>query len=915
MSPDYVASKHDIGLLRADGTTKVGLMLAKDKNGVPIYESYDDEYLANQQFTDADYAALPPEKEIAVMGHDWRSGMGQEIYDVSDPKRYFASYGADLRFKDMAILGPLPTTVTKPTAPTPPTITNADMELTTGWSVNSRTNAKAHGGTYSWIINGTTNTQTITTTSTIPPFQNLTANFTCWAWVASANAAKLQLNDGVKATVTGTAHTGSSTWEQISVSLVLSPNATQIQLILFATGAVDVYFDDAAITFTAITDGAVGAMAEYNSSLYAAFGRCLAKLNGAGTAFTFVHYFPAAITSLKPYKDGYLYIGTAASTVIEDCEDVWNELVDGDVTATLDTGDYKVGSGSNKFVCADGLAATDIIATEAITSTDISAFRGVKYWIKSTVTTVAGDLRLLLDNNASCASPIENLSIPALTANIWTHVYQRLANPQTDIAIISVGLKYEVDIGAVTINIDDIETEDAYWYMDSGEIITQSTINTTIYDSFAKFFEVNGATLWKGLLPNNIYSSTSPTNSSGAWSAVTTVDSPLYNITHLLSSLGTLYIRKTDKLFYLTAAGVVTLAIEDTKMLSGTSGGAIHSWQDKIYTSYGPQSLIEYASGIIDWIDPAKICSNLGDFDGQIQGISADEEWLFTAIDNDTKVEIVAIREQLVDTVKWVYHPIAELTLAGCNLLFMSSIYKRRLWIASTDASNSFYYIPIYGTYGDPTTDTDRSFQTGGYFITPYLHANFRSDSKAFYKITLTMDDTTSTVYWRAYYQKLGDADWTEIASTAKFKTSPTTSVFIPASSTSVNPISTMMRFKFEGVTGASTTTPKLLAYDVRAILYPSKRKLIKCAVLGTDGPLTRDGQGDAITGAYIKTVLDEAEAATWPVTFYDPFYQYTATAKTVKFLPMREVISKQEKEPAKIERLFYLTLQEVSLS
>lgn len=149
-------------------------------------------------------------------------------------------------------------------------------------------------------------------------------------------------------------------------------------------------------------------------------------------------------------------VDTSVKTVLEDCEDAWNELVDGDVTASLDTVDFQVGSGSAKFICAAGLGAGDIIATEAISSTDLFGQTHVSLWIKSSVATSAGDLQLLLDDTSSCASPLESIDIPALVAGVWTRVHLALANPGLDENIISVGLKYVVDIGAVTINIDDI---------------------------------------------------------------------------------------------------------------------------------------------------------------------------------------------------------------------------------------------------------------------------------------------------------------------------------------------------------------------------------------------------------------------------------------------------------------------------
>src|SRR3990167_6257337 len=153
MPAPYFKDRYDIGVLRADGSTKVGLMLRRDKNGNPVYQVYDDEYLASQMFTgEPGYSNLPPEKELAIRQDDWRSGLGQEIMD--DSKRYHRST-MDMRFKGAGYAGWKSTAiaVTSATVPTP-TIVNGDMELTTGWTNGARSNTFAHGGTYSWYIVG-----------------------------------------------------------------------------------------------------------------------------------------------------------------------------------------------------------------------------------------------------------------------------------------------------------------------------------------------------------------------------------------------------------------------------------------------------------------------------------------------------------------------------------------------------------------------------------------------------------------------------------------------------------------------------------------------------------------------------------------------------------------------------------------
>jgi hypothetical protein len=133
----------------------------------------------------------------------------------------------------------------------------------------------------------------------------------------------------------------------------------------------------------------------------------------------------------------------------------FDETADSDFTQSLDTKDRKQGTQSLKMVIAAGASAGDFV-TDSITSKDLSGYDTIEMWVKSTVATSSGNLKLLLDDTASCASPLETLSIPAVSADTWTFVRMSLANPETDTAIISIGLEYDSDLGACTVWIDDI---------------------------------------------------------------------------------------------------------------------------------------------------------------------------------------------------------------------------------------------------------------------------------------------------------------------------------------------------------------------------------------------------------------------------------------------------------------------------
>jgi len=152
-------------------------------------------------------------------------------------------------------------------------------------------------------------------------------------------------------------------------------------------------------------------------------------------------------------------------TRIHGCAVAFDEAVDSDITVTVDTKDKKQGSQSNKFVIADGASAGDL-ATDSITSKNLSGYDYIEFWVKSTVATSAGNLKLHLDDTANCASPVESISIPALSADTWTFVRDKVDNPELCSAIISVGLEYDSDLGACTVWLDDISAvsnDSAHW--------------------------------------------------------------------------------------------------------------------------------------------------------------------------------------------------------------------------------------------------------------------------------------------------------------------------------------------------------------------------------------------------------------------------------------------------------------------
>lgn len=141
--------------------------------------------------------------------------------------------------------------------------------------------------------------------------------------------------------------------------------------------------------------------------------------------------------------------------LVEDCEDAWDEYVGANVTSTADTTDKKVGTASAKMDVAVE-AAVGRLATEAISSKDLSPYKYLKAWVKSSIALDTGDLDILLDDDPQCVSPLKELIIPALAAGTWTQITFDMGDTSGLTAIISIGIDMNLDKGAFIFHIDQV---------------------------------------------------------------------------------------------------------------------------------------------------------------------------------------------------------------------------------------------------------------------------------------------------------------------------------------------------------------------------------------------------------------------------------------------------------------------------
>ena len=134
----------------------------------------------------------------------------------------------------------------------------------------------------------------------------------------------------------------------------------------------------------------------------------------------------------------------------------------------LDTDDKKEGTGSADLLVTTemttGLSAYDNLTFLA----DLTDQSQISFWIKSTTSTTAGQIEVVLDENKNCGSPEANIDVPALTAGTWTKVTAGITQNNTTTAVTNankdsircVGINITADITDSqneTINVDQIQ--------------------------------------------------------------------------------------------------------------------------------------------------------------------------------------------------------------------------------------------------------------------------------------------------------------------------------------------------------------------------------------------------------------------------------------------------------------------------
>lgn len=147
-------------------------------------------------------------------------------------------------------------------------------------------------------------------------------------------------------------------------------------------------------------------------------------------------------------------------TLLDDCESqaaYWTAVGSNSVEDDSDAGDFQRGTQAIKITVAAGSAAgTNLAYSNYPSNLNISALDTICLWLKSSVTAAAGDLQIVLDNDASLTSVDKSIDLPALAANTWKRVALTGQTLSAINSLSSFGIKMVTDLGAFTLHIDDV---------------------------------------------------------------------------------------------------------------------------------------------------------------------------------------------------------------------------------------------------------------------------------------------------------------------------------------------------------------------------------------------------------------------------------------------------------------------------
>ncbi len=796
---------------------------------------------------EADYANMRPDEVVPlVIQNDFRKGF-QDL-DYADARKYAHSLDCDGRFKGRVMLSPKQqSAIVFPGAAVfdgfelwddANNLTNWPETLGTGATL-TRNTANKETGTYCAELFTTNTGQDAKIARTFTwnagyQSKSVTATVRIYATSISNCAQKIGINDGVTDTWSSALGTDGA-YTSLSVTKTMAANATALIVTIWQDSGTDSsvtsYVDTLVMTSTATTG-----------------------------------VFAASGTPLKLIPFGSSLVAAVGTTLCKTTDGLALTTVWGFPATITDLRVY-----GNYLWILQGAAAAPWYTS------DLSAF--------TLSTAYGGSTTVYTTSSAAYASGDTAVDVVS-TANFVAGEY----------AVWDAGLSTEeivethaiVDGNTFTL----VRASTAYAHATGSTIRKLSSLAGALYmeNSGDRICAIADST-------TTIRTSDNPINDGTPFSTQITVPNSTYTITGMTDDPnGNTLIDKQDGPYYADENDAYPSISDTLSDVNTTDTYHSYVWKGYRYCPGGKNKLRRQrlSDDSVEDISITQFAQADGEMDGKVCCMTGDGEYLYLCIDNGSKVEIIAGRDENVEgSTSWVWHPIWEVTTNDyVSMAVMSFSGTKALYAITGTASDGVDKFTLSQSYSDPLLEVGFTCKSSGAFVTPWYTTTFVENDKYWDSVWLGAYNFSAYTAITVSYQIEGDGvwtssdNWTELGSCSSDSSGSisddgtTRTLVYPQEQVSrftIAKTSRKIRFKLELKTAQDTSltdkvSPIVTRIRVDGRVEPSlagtslRKKNIICMLALAD---TTNDQWDSLEGylADLK-ILEEADG---PIDFEGP--------------------------------------------
>ena len=411
-----------------------------------------------------------------------------------------------------------------------------------------------------------------------------------------------------------------------------------------------------------------------------------------------------------------------------------------------------------------------------------------------------------------------------------------------------------------------------------------------------------------------IRTSDNPLNDGTPWSTAYDVPNSTYTITDMVDDPnGNTIAMKQDGPVMFDEDEVIQAIPESSADVNTSISYEGYVWKGWLYAPAGKNKLRRknLSTDAVEDISIVNTAQGDEDMDEEVTVMAADAEYLYVTLDNGTKVEILAARDEYVGSdVSWVWHPIWEFTSNDIISMCVSSVgsYKRLYAMTGTTADGVLVFT-LPDAYSDPMKETGYEYESTGKFVTGWFETDWYENDKFWSDIKVAALNFRGYTNIRVQYQLEGDGEWDDddawrdpenrndcLASELfSYTASPRAIEYPPPMVTTfeIGKRSRAIQFRFTLTTAEDTSStdeisPVILRYGVyarveKSLAGESTDKLWISAVLSLHGDgIERGGQWIRFPVDQQITALEMLKRAGEPLLFTGP----DEVKRKVKFVP-----------------------------